>query len=81
MMESFLTSHNPSYLPGGCVDPLGFEREYFFFPAHQLLPGLTNEVSRGTSRSSVLASASAVPRMARLAMSRQPARVHFAHLP
>jgi len=41
----FLTAYDPSDLPGGSVDPLGFERGYLFL-ADKILPGLTNVASR-----------------------------------
>jgi hypothetical protein len=41
----FLTAYDPSDLPGGSVDPLGFERGYLFL-ADKILPGLTNVVDR-----------------------------------
>jgi hypothetical protein len=41
MIDCFLTAYDPSDLPGGSVDPLGFERGYLFL-ADQILPGLTN---------------------------------------
>ena len=41
----FLTSYDPSDLPGGSIDPLGFERGYIFL-ADKILPGLTNVASR-----------------------------------
>ncbi len=37
----FLTSFDPSDLPGSSIDPLGFERGYLFL-ADKILPGLTN---------------------------------------
>lgn len=37
----FLTAYDPSDLPGGSMDPLGFERGYLFL-ADKILPGLTN---------------------------------------
>jgi hypothetical protein len=41
----FLTAYDPSDLPGGSVDPLGFERGYLFL-ADKILPGLTNAADR-----------------------------------
>ena len=41
----FLTSYDPSDLPGGSLDPLGFERGYLFL-ADKILPGLTNVADR-----------------------------------
>lgn len=41
----FLTAYDPSDLPGGSVDPLGFERGYLFL-ADKILPGLTNVANR-----------------------------------
>ena len=41
----FLTAYDPSDLPGGSVDPMGFERGYLFL-ADKILPGLTNTGSR-----------------------------------
>jgi len=40
----FLTAYDPSDLPGGSIDPLGFERGYLFL-ADKILPGLTNVAS------------------------------------
>ena len=45
MLTPFLTSYDPSDLPGGSIDPLGFDRGYIFL-ADQLLPGLTNAAGR-----------------------------------
>lgn len=39
--EIFLTAYDPSDLPGGSSDPLGFEQGYLFL-ADKILPGLTN---------------------------------------
>jgi hypothetical protein len=44
-IEPFLTAYDPSDLPGGSIDPLGFERGYLLL-AEKLLPGLTNVASR-----------------------------------
>lgn len=44
-IEPFLTAYDPSDLPGGSVDPLGFERGYLFL-ADKILPGLTNVADR-----------------------------------
>ena len=41
----FLTAYDPSDLPGGSLDPLGFERGYLFL-ADRILPGLTNVADR-----------------------------------
>lgn len=41
----FLTAYDPSDLPGGSIDPLGFERGYLFL-ADKILPGLTNAAGR-----------------------------------
>jgi len=41
----FLTAYDPSDLPGGSLDPLGFERGYLFL-ADKILPGLTNVADR-----------------------------------
>lgn len=41
----FLTAYDPSDLPGGSIDPLGFERGYLFL-ADKILPGLTNVANR-----------------------------------
>lgn len=41
----FLTAYDPSDLPGGSLDPLGFERGYLFL-ADKILPGLTNVANR-----------------------------------
>ena len=45
MATPFLTSYDPSDLPGGSIDPLGFDRGYLFL-ADQILPGLTNAAGR-----------------------------------
>jgi len=45
MIEPFLTAYDPSDLPGGSVDPLGFDRGYSML-ADKLLPGLTNVANR-----------------------------------
>ena len=44
-LEPFLTAYNPSDLPGGSIDPLGFETGYLFF-AEKMLPGMTNVANR-----------------------------------
>jgi len=44
-LEPFLSAYDPSDLPGGSVDPLGFERGYLFL-AERILPGLTNAASK-----------------------------------
>ena len=41
----FLTAFDPTDLPGGSVDPLGFDRGYNFL-ADKILPGLTNVASQ-----------------------------------
>ncbi|MCG3178255.1 MAG: hypothetical protein BIFFINMI_00581 [Phycisphaerae bacterium] len=45
MIRTFLTAYDSSDLPGGSIDPLGFERGYLFL-ADKILPGLTNVASR-----------------------------------
>jgi hypothetical protein len=40
-MDAFLTAYDPSDLPGGSIDPLGFERGYLLL-ADKILPGMTN---------------------------------------
>ena len=45
MIEPFLTAYDPSDLPGGSVDPLGFDRGYALL-ADRILPGLTNVANR-----------------------------------
>src|SRR2546428_11133934 len=40
----FLPASDPSDLPGGSIDPLGFERGYLLL-ADKILPGLTNVAS------------------------------------
>ncbi len=40
-IKAFLTAYDPSDLPGGSIDPLGFERGYLFL-ADKILPGMTN---------------------------------------
>jgi|GEM_PF-1055324 len=44
-IEPFLTAYDPTDLPGGSIDPLGFDRGYELF-ADKILPGLTNVASR-----------------------------------
>jgi hypothetical protein len=44
-IQPFLTAYDPSDLPGGSVDPLGFDRGYALL-ADKVLPGLTNVASR-----------------------------------
>lgn len=44
-LNIFLTAYDPSDLPGGSIDPMGFESGYLFL-ADQLLPDLTNVASR-----------------------------------
>jgi hypothetical protein len=44
-IEAFLTAFDPSDLPGGSLDPLGFDRGYTFL-ADKILPGLTNVANR-----------------------------------
>lgn len=44
-IQPFLTAYDPSDLPGGSLDPLGFDRGYIFL-ADKILPGLTNVASR-----------------------------------
>lgn len=41
MKDFFLTAYDPSDLPGGSVDPMGFERGYLYL-ANKILPGMTN---------------------------------------
>ncbi|WP_157790868.1 hypothetical protein [Bradyrhizobium elkanii] len=41
----FLTAYDPSDLPGGSIDPLGFERGYLLL-ADKIFPGLTNAAGR-----------------------------------
>lgn len=43
-LQPFLTAYDPSDLPGGSIDPLGFERGYLFL-ADKILPGMTNVAS------------------------------------
>ena len=44
-LNIFLTAYDPSDLPGGSIDPLGFEAGYLFL-AEKLLPDLTNVANR-----------------------------------
>lgn len=44
-VRPFLTAYDPSDLPGGSIDPLGFDRGYLVL-ADKILPGLTNVASR-----------------------------------
>jgi len=41
LLDLFLTAYDPSDLPGGSLDPMGFERGYLML-ADKILPGLTN---------------------------------------
>ncbi|MGO9122052.1 MAG: hypothetical protein ACLQPD_31115 [Desulfomonilaceae bacterium] len=43
-LDFFFTAYDPLDLPGGSVDPLGFDRSYGFL-ADKILPGLTNVAS------------------------------------
>ncbi len=38
MISAFLSAYDPSDLPGGTLDPLGFERGFLFL-ADKILPG------------------------------------------
>lgn len=40
MLQTFLTAYDPSDLPGGSIDPMGFEQGYLFL-ADKILPGMT----------------------------------------
>lgn len=53
----FLTAYDPSDLPGGSVDPLGFDRGYLLL-ADKILPGLTNAASQPRYLSVLCAGAS-----------------------
>ena len=44
-IQPFLTAYDPTDLPGGSIDPLGFDRGYEWL-AEKILPGLTNVASR-----------------------------------
>lgn len=44
-IQPFLTAYDPTDLPGGSVDPLGFDRGYELL-ADKILPGLTNVANR-----------------------------------
>jgi hypothetical protein len=57
----FLTAYDPSDLPGGSIDPLGFERGYLFL-ADKILPGLTNAAGRPRYFSVVCAGTLLAPR-------------------
>ncbi|NNB85289.1 hypothetical protein [Corallococcus exiguus] len=63
----FLTALDPSDLPGGSVDPMGFDRGYTLL-ADKLLPGLTNVASRPRYLSMLCAGASLIE----LAVERSP---------
>jgi hypothetical protein len=45
VLQFSLTAYDPTDLPGGSIDPLGFERGYLFL-ADKILPGLTNVANR-----------------------------------
>ncbi len=44
-LDPFLTAYDPTDLPAGSVDPLGFDRAYAWL-ADKILPGLTNVASQ-----------------------------------
>lgn len=44
-LDLFLTAYDPSDLPGGSIDPMGFDRGYMFL-ADCILPGMSNVASR-----------------------------------
>lgn len=44
-LRAFLTAYDPSDLPGGSIDPLGFETGYLLL-AEKLLPDMTNVANR-----------------------------------
>jgi hypothetical protein len=56
----FLTAYDPSDLPGGSIDPLGFERGYLFL-ADKILPGLTNAAGRPRYLSAICAASLLAP--------------------
>jgi hypothetical protein len=60
MLAPFLSAYDPSDLPGGSIDPLGFERGYLFL-ADKILPGLTNAAGRPRYLSIVCAGAWLAP--------------------
>jgi hypothetical protein len=60
MFAPFLSAYDPSDLPGGSIDPLGFERGYLFL-ADKILPGLTNAAGRPRYFSVVCAGAFLAP--------------------
>lgn len=53
-IEPFLTAYDPSDLPGGTVDPLGFDSAYEHL-AGKILPGLTNVAGRPRYHSMICA--------------------------
>jgi hypothetical protein len=59
MVMPFLTAYDPSDLPGGSIDPLGFERGYLLL-AEKILPGLTNVADRPRYFSILCAGASLI---------------------
>lgn len=59
MLLPFLTAFDPSDLPGGSIDPLGFERGYLLL-AEKILPGLTNVADRPRYFSVLCAGASLI---------------------
>lgn len=71
----FLTSYDPSDLPGSSVDPLGFDRGYLFL-ADKLLPGLTNVADRPRYFEVLCAGASLVDERAPMT----PRQLHQARL-
>jgi hypothetical protein len=60
ILAPFLSAYDPSDLPGGSIDPLGFERGYLFL-ADKILPGLTNAAGRPRYLSVVCAGAFLAP--------------------
>lgn len=60
MLAPFLSAYDPSDLPGGSIDPLGFERGYLLL-ADKILPGLTNAAGRPRYLSVVCAGALLAP--------------------
>jgi hypothetical protein len=63
MLAPFLSTYDPSDLPGGSIDPLGFDRGYLLL-ADKILPGLTNAAGRPRYFSLVCAGALLAPREA-----------------
>jgi hypothetical protein len=75
VLAPFLTSYDPSDLPGGSIDPLGFDRGYIFL-ADQILPGLTNAAGRPRYFSMMCAATQLAPEDGRNDREKVQVRTH-----